>query len=81
MTKDQTVGLIRDAMMVLIERGVSVEEMAQVSGVELPAIEASATKFEDNEDAPPKKITKMLHLRRGSNLAPKAFSASLRLAS
>jgi hypothetical protein len=49
MTKDQTVGLIRDAMMVLIERGVSITEMAQVSGVDVPAIEASATKIEDND--------------------------------
>jgi len=49
MTKDQSVGLIRDAMMFLVERGVSITEMAQVSGVDIPAIEASGAKIEDDD--------------------------------
>lgn len=49
MTKDQTVELLREAMTILMNRGVSLAEMAQVSGVEVPAIETSATKIGDEK--------------------------------
>jgi hypothetical protein len=49
LTKDQTVSLFKEAMTLLIESEIRIEEMTRVAGLKVPAIEVSATKTkEDN---------------------------------
>ncbi len=45
--KDQTVSLFREAMTLLIEGGIKIEEMTHVAGLEAPAIEVKAIKKEE----------------------------------
>ena len=44
LSKDQTVSLFKEAMTLLIEGGIKIEEMTRVAGLEAPAIEVKATK-------------------------------------
>ncbi len=48
LSKDQTVSLFKEAMTLLIEGGIKIEEMTRVAGLEAPAIEVKATKIEEN---------------------------------
>jgi hypothetical protein len=47
LTNDQTVSLFKEAMTLLIEGGIRIEEMTRVAGLKVPAIEVSATKTEE----------------------------------
>src|SRR5271167_3221677 len=44
LSKDQTVSLFKEAMTLLVESGIKIEEMTRVAGLEAPAIEVEATK-------------------------------------
>jgi hypothetical protein len=46
LSKDQTVTLFKEAMTLLVEGGITMEEMKQVAGLEAPAIEVEVTKGE-----------------------------------
>ncbi len=48
LSKDQTVTLFREAMSLLIQGGIKIEEMTRVAGLEAPAIEVKATKKEED---------------------------------
>ena len=48
LTKDQTVDLFKEAMALLINNGIGIEEMARAADLEPPAIEVNATKIEGN---------------------------------
>jgi hypothetical protein len=48
LTKDQTVDLFKQAMTLLVESGIRIEEMTRAAGLEPPAIEVKATKAEGN---------------------------------
>jgi hypothetical protein len=48
LSKDQTVSLFKEAMTLLIEGGIKIEEMTRVAGLEAPAIEVKATKIEED---------------------------------
>jgi hypothetical protein len=49
LTKDQTVSLFKEAMTLLIEGGIKLEEMTHGADLEVPAIEVDATKTEEDE--------------------------------
>jgi hypothetical protein len=46
LSRDQTVDLFKEAMALLIDRGIRIEEMKRAAGLEPPAIEVKATKIE-----------------------------------
>ena len=46
LSKDQTVALFKEAVALLIEGGIKMDEMTRVAGLEAPAIEVEATKVE-----------------------------------
>ena len=48
LSREQTVDLFKEAMTLLIEGGIKIEEMTRVAGLEAPAIEVKATKMEDS---------------------------------
>lgn len=48
LSEDQTVMLFKEAMTLLIEHGIKVEEMARAAGLEAPAIEVEATRTEED---------------------------------
>jgi hypothetical protein len=49
LSKDQTVALFKEAMVLLIEGGIKMDEMTGVAGLEAPAIEVEATKVEGTD--------------------------------
>ena len=49
LTKDQTVNLFKEAMTLLIEGGIKLEEMAHGADLEVQAIEVNATKREEDD--------------------------------
>jgi hypothetical protein len=49
LSKDQTVTLLREAVTLLIESGIQMDEMTCVAGLEAPAIEVEPTKVEDTD--------------------------------
>jgi hypothetical protein len=46
--EDQTVSLFKEAMILLVEGGIKIEEMTRVAGLEAPVIEVKATKKEED---------------------------------
>ncbi len=48
LSKDQTVRLFKEAMTLLIEGGIKIDEMTRVAGLEAPTIEVRATKTEED---------------------------------
>src|SRR5271168_5159394 len=48
LNKDQTVNLFKEAMTLLVEHGMKIEEMTRIAGLEAPTIEVEATKTEEN---------------------------------
>ncbi len=46
LSKEQTVSLFKEAITLLVEGGINVEELTRVAGLEVPAIEVTATKTE-----------------------------------
>ena len=48
LSKDQTVSLFQEAMTLLIQGGIKIEEMTRVVGLEAPAIEVKATQSDDD---------------------------------
>jgi hypothetical protein len=44
LSKDQTLSLFKEAMTLLVEGGIRIDEMARVAGCEVPAIEVKSTK-------------------------------------
>jgi hypothetical protein len=48
LSKDQTVSLFKEAMTLLIEHGMKIEEMTRIADMEAPAIEVAATKTEED---------------------------------
>lgn len=48
LSKDQTVSLFKEAMTLLIEVGIKIDEMTRVVGLEAPAIEIKPTKTEED---------------------------------
>jgi hypothetical protein len=46
LSRDQTVDLFKEAMALLIDSGIRIEEMKRAAGLEAPAIEVKATKIE-----------------------------------
>jgi hypothetical protein len=49
LSEDQTVSLFKEAMTLLIEHGIKIEEMTRVAGVDAPAIEVRATRTEEED--------------------------------
>ena len=49
LSKDQTVTLFKEAMTLLIESGIQIDEMTRVAGLEAPAIEVEPTKVEGTD--------------------------------
>jgi len=49
--KEQSVALFKEAMTLLLQHGLKVEELAQAAGLEAPMIEVTATKVEEEENA------------------------------
>ena len=47
LNKDQTVSLFKEAMTLLVEGGIKIDEMARVAGFVAPAIEVQATKSDE----------------------------------
>ena len=50
--KEQSVALFKEAMTLLLQHGLRVEELAEAAGLEAPSIEVSATKVDEKENAP-----------------------------
>ena len=50
--KEQSVALFKEAMTLLLQHGLRVEELAEAAGLEAPSIEVSATKVDERENAP-----------------------------
>jgi len=50
--KEQSVALFKEAMTLLLQHGLRVEELAEAAGLEAPSIEVSATKVKEEENAP-----------------------------
>lgn len=48
--KDQSVALFKEAMMLLLQHGLKVEELAEVAGLAGPSTEVTATKLEEDEE-------------------------------
>jgi len=48
LSREQTIGLFKEAFTILIQAGITVWEIAGVAGLEAPAVEISATKVEDD---------------------------------
>jgi hypothetical protein len=48
--QEQAVGLFKEAMTLLLQHGLKVEELAQVAGLEAESIEVTATKVGEDED-------------------------------
>ena len=48
--KEQSVALFKEAMTLLLQHGLKVEELAEVAGLEAPSIEVAATKVGEEED-------------------------------
>jgi hypothetical protein len=46
------VALFKEAMTLLLQHGLGVDELAEVAGLEAPSIEVSATKVDEEENAP-----------------------------
>jgi hypothetical protein len=57
LSKDQTVDLFKQAMNLLIDSGIRIEEMTRVAGLEPPAIEVKATKAAGAADDTPESRT------------------------
>ena len=49
LSKDQTVSLFKEAMTLLLEGGIKLDEMTHVAGLEAPAIEVEAIKTEERK--------------------------------
>jgi hypothetical protein len=49
--KEQSVALFKEAMTLLLQHGLRVEELAEAAGLEAPSIEVSATKVKEEEKA------------------------------
>ena len=49
--KEQSVALFKEAMTLLLQHGLRVEELAEAAGLEAPSIEVSATKVKEEENA------------------------------
>jgi len=49
LSKDQTVSLFKEAMTLLLEGGIKLDEMTHVAGLEAPAIEVEAIKTEESK--------------------------------
>jgi len=50
--KEQSVALFKEAMTLLLQHGLGVDELAEAAGLEAPSIEVSATKVKEEENAP-----------------------------
>ena len=50
--KEQSVALFKEAMTLLLQHGLRVEELAEAAGLEAPSIEVTATKVKEEENAP-----------------------------
>lgn len=50
LSKDQTVSLFKEAMTVLIEHGIKIEEMTRIAGLEAPVIEVQAIKTKKDSE-------------------------------
>ena len=50
LTKDQSVALFKEAMMLLIQGGLKVDELAEVAGLETPSVEVTARKIDGDEN-------------------------------
>ena len=50
--KEQSVALFKEAMTLLLQHGLRVEELAEAAGLEARSIEVSATKVDERENAP-----------------------------
>jgi hypothetical protein len=48
--KDQTLSLFKEAMTLLIQGGIKIDEMTRVAGLEAPAVEVVANKVDDNAE-------------------------------
>ena len=49
--KEQSVALFKEAMTLLLQHGLRVEELAGVTGLEAPSIEVTATNVDDKQNA------------------------------
>ena len=48
--KEQSVTLLKEAMMILLQAGLRVEELAEVAGLETPSVEVTARKVDGDEN-------------------------------
>jgi hypothetical protein len=48
--KDQSLALFKEAMTLLLQHGLKVEELAEVAGLEAPSVEVTANKIDDDEN-------------------------------
>jgi len=49
--KEQSIALFKEAMMLLLQQGLKVEELAEVAGLEAPSVEVTARKLDGEENA------------------------------
>jgi len=49
--KEQSVALFKEAMTLLLQHGLKVEELTDVAGLEAPSVEVTATKVQEEENA------------------------------